>query len=237
MKSSVSVRSLGDLVGSARPAGCRRRSPGSSGGCCAGRHSRPGEGAQQVQRRRRLAVGLDQPLRVGLARFRRELHAVDDVAAIGRQGDAVWSRCPRSAAWRTGRPCGPPSPPACRRRRSAPPPSAGSRGRCRGCCRRWNSSKLSAQSPPCSRKALPSDDVGQGWLSGAAPRRQTPSGGKLRSVPVTESRAAASGYSGTWRMGMLRQLSGDHFFCIFMTLRSLAGPGSHTPPLLRFGQK
>ena len=48
-----------------------------------------GEGADQVERRRRLVVGADHPLRVGDARFRREVHAVDHVAAVGRQGDAV----------------------------------------------------------------------------------------------------------------------------------------------------
>ena len=48
-----------------------------------------GEGAQEVQRRRRLAVGLELPARVRLARFRREVDVVDDVAAIARQRDAV----------------------------------------------------------------------------------------------------------------------------------------------------
>ncbi len=48
-----------------------------------------GEGAQQVQRRRRLAIGLDLAARVGLARYGRELDVVDDVAAIRRQLDAV----------------------------------------------------------------------------------------------------------------------------------------------------
>jgi len=42
-----------------------------------------GEGAQQVQRGGRLVVGLDQALRVGLARGGVEIEAVDDVAAIG----------------------------------------------------------------------------------------------------------------------------------------------------------
>ena len=32
-----------------------------------------GEGAQQVERRGGLAIGLDQPLRIGRARFRGEL--------------------------------------------------------------------------------------------------------------------------------------------------------------------
>ncbi len=44
-----------------------------------------GEGAQQVQRRRRLAVGLQLPLRIGNARGLAELDVVDDVAAIARQ--------------------------------------------------------------------------------------------------------------------------------------------------------
>ena len=48
-----------------------------------------GEGAQQVQRRRRLAIGLDLAARVGLARLGRELDVVDDVAAIARQRHAV----------------------------------------------------------------------------------------------------------------------------------------------------
>ena len=48
-----------------------------------------GEGAQQVERRRRLPIGLELPARIGRARLRRELGAVDDVAAIGRQLDAA----------------------------------------------------------------------------------------------------------------------------------------------------
>ena len=47
------------------------------------------EGAQQVQRRGGLVIGLDQPRRIGRARLDRELRAVDDVAAIARQLDAV----------------------------------------------------------------------------------------------------------------------------------------------------
>ena len=101
-----------------------------------------GEGAQQVERRRRLPVGLELPARIGHARLRRELDAVDDVAAIARQLDAVRaSRSARSAAWRTGRRCGRPSPPATPPHRSAPPPSAGTRGRSRGCC--WRRARRS----------------------------------------------------------------------------------------------
>ncbi len=47
------------------------------------------EGTQQIQRRRRLMIALDQALRIGNPRVRREVHAVDIVAAIGRQGDAI----------------------------------------------------------------------------------------------------------------------------------------------------
>ena len=47
------------------------------------------ERAQQVERRGGLAIGLDLPSRIGLARLRRELDVVDDVAAIGRQRDAA----------------------------------------------------------------------------------------------------------------------------------------------------
>ena len=47
------------------------------------------EGAQQVQRRGRLVIGLDQPRRIGRARVPGELRAVDDVAAVARQLDIV----------------------------------------------------------------------------------------------------------------------------------------------------
>ena len=48
-----------------------------------------GEGAQQVQRRGRLAIGHQLALGVGDARFPGEGDVVDDVAAIARQLDAV----------------------------------------------------------------------------------------------------------------------------------------------------
>ncbi len=48
-----------------------------------------GEGPQQVQRRRRLTVGLYLAARVGLARLGRKLDVVDDVATIARQRHAV----------------------------------------------------------------------------------------------------------------------------------------------------
>jgi hypothetical protein len=47
------------------------------------------ERAQQVERRRRLAIGHQLALRIGRARLFREGDVVDDVAAIARQFDAV----------------------------------------------------------------------------------------------------------------------------------------------------
>ncbi len=48
-----------------------------------------GERPQQVQRRRRLSVGLDLAAWVGLARLSRKLDVVDDIAPIARQGHAA----------------------------------------------------------------------------------------------------------------------------------------------------
>ncbi len=48
-----------------------------------------GESAQKVQGRRRLAIGLELPVRVRLARVRRELNIVDDVAPVARQRHPV----------------------------------------------------------------------------------------------------------------------------------------------------
>ena len=48
-----------------------------------------GEGAQKVERRRRLPIGFELPARIGDARFRGEVGAVDDVAPIGRQFHAA----------------------------------------------------------------------------------------------------------------------------------------------------
>ena len=81
-----------------RPASASKRSPC---GLCAHEVGRPavhlvqvGEAAlrqraQQVQHRGRMRVGAQQPLRVGRACGGAELAAVDDVAAVGGQGDAV----------------------------------------------------------------------------------------------------------------------------------------------------
>ena len=48
-----------------------------------------GESAQKIERRRRLAIRHQHPLRIGGARLRRERDVVDDVAAVARQFDAV----------------------------------------------------------------------------------------------------------------------------------------------------
>src|ERR1700738_621161 len=41
--------------------------------------------AQEIEGRGRMAIGLDLPCRIGTARLRRELDAVDDIAAVARQ--------------------------------------------------------------------------------------------------------------------------------------------------------
>ena len=48
-----------------------------------------GEGAQKIEGRRGLIVGLDQALRVGPAGLGGEFHAVDHVAAVAGQGDRI----------------------------------------------------------------------------------------------------------------------------------------------------
>ena len=131
------------------------------------------ERAQQVQRRGRLVVGLASGAADRACALPRELRAVDDVAAIARQLDAVLaSRSSTSAAWRTGRRCGRPSPPATPPRRSAPPTSAGRRGRSRGSSSRCGprssrrSRRPAAGKPRRPRRA-------RATSSGCAPRRQT----------------------------------------------------------------
>ncbi len=47
------------------------------------------EGTQQIERRRRLAIGLQLPARIRRARLGREIGAVNDVAAIDRKFDAI----------------------------------------------------------------------------------------------------------------------------------------------------
>src|ERR1051326_5692750 len=69
------------------------------------------------------------------------------------------------------------------------------------------SAKLSAQSPPWSRKASPLATLASLRLSARASPAKT-SGGKVASCFSTSANAWASGYSGTCRIGLVRQLSG-----------------------------
>src|SRR5205807_709524 len=69
------------------------------------------------------------------------------------------------------------------------------------------SSKLSAQSPPCNRKASPEATRASAFFRLRASPAKT-SGGKLASRASTASSLAASGYCGTWTIGFPRQLSG-----------------------------
>src|SRR5262249_56137795 len=68
------------------------------------------------------------------------------------------------------------------------------------------SEKLSAQSPPCSRNPSPRATLPSAFLRLRASPAKT-SGGKPASCCSTASNAALSGYSGTWVIGFLRQLS------------------------------
>ena len=140
-----------------------------------------GEGAQQVQRRRRLPVGLELAARIGHARLGRELDVVDDVAAVARQLDAVAaSRSATSAAWRTGRRCGRPSPPA------MPPAYVSTTAICRKT--RKKSRILSARVlgealgavAALKQKRLPAA-MPRAASSACAPRRQKPAAGNVAS--------------------------------------------------------
>ena len=176
---------------SARPAGCRRRTPGSTDAPCAGRRSRPGRrraaGSRWPRPGCRRAAGASDR---APARPHAKVDAVDDVAAVARQLDAALdSRSGPSAAWRTGRPCGLPSPPGRRHRRSAPRPSAARRGRCRGWCWHGTRQRISAQSPPCSRKASPAATRASCAFRLRASPAKT-SGGSSASSRSTASRTA-----------------------------------------------
>ena len=84
------------------------------------------ERAQQVERRGRLVVAAQHALRIGTAGDGVEREVVDDVAEVRRQLQAValLDRA-TSAAWRTVRRSGRPSPSGRRCCTSAPPTSAG----------------------------------------------------------------------------------------------------------------
>lgn len=70
------------------------------------------------------------------------------------------------------------------------------------------SEKLSAQSPPCSRKAWPAATSASARFSLSASPAKT-SGGYEATLASTSARSALSGYSGTWMIGFDLQLSGD----------------------------
>src|SRR5215471_8011941 len=67
--------------------------------------------------------------------------------------------------------------------------------------------KLSAQSPPCRRNASPDATRPSACLRFLASPAKI-SGGKVASCCSTSASARASGYSGIWTTGLLRQLSG-----------------------------
>src|SRR5438067_8914641 len=69
------------------------------------------------------------------------------------------------------------------------------------------SAKLSAQSPPCRRKASPAATRASALLRLRASPAKT-SGGKVASWRSTSASAALSGYSGICRIGLVRQVSG-----------------------------
>src|SRR5437764_9679056 len=69
------------------------------------------------------------------------------------------------------------------------------------------SSKLSAQSPPCNRKASPAATRASDFFRLRASPANT-RGGNDASLACTAASLAASGYSGIWTIGFPRQLSG-----------------------------
>src|SRR5689334_21820505 len=71
------------------------------------------------------------------------------------------------------------------------------------------SAKLSAQSPPCSRKASPLATRASAFFRLRASPANT-SGGNVASCASTSANALASGQSGTCSTGLVRQLSGVH---------------------------
>src|SRR5512134_2901844 len=91
------------------------------------------------------------------------------------------------------------------------------------------SRKLSAQSPPCSRKPLPPATLPSVRFSSRASPANT-SGGKVASLPSTSASAAVSGYSGTWLIGIERQLSGDQGAAIVVTPCERVRASRRPPP-------
>src|SRR5579872_1976486 len=69
------------------------------------------------------------------------------------------------------------------------------------------SAKLSAQSPPCNRKASPAATRPSAFFKLRASPAKT-SGGNVASCASTSANALASGYEGICSTGLVRQLSG-----------------------------
>ena len=77
----------------------------------------------------------------------------------------------------------------------------------------WNSAKLSAQSPPCSRKAFPSATLASlSFKSRLSPAKT--SGGIFFRKRRVSSNWLLSGYSGSCCAGCFFQLVGVHFFAL-----------------------
>src|ERR1700710_1055446 len=85
------------------------------------------------------------------------------------------------------------------------------------------SAKLSAQSPPCSRKASPAATRPSAFFRLRASPAKT-SGGNVASCASTSANALVSGYSGTCSTGLPRQLSGVHRSDIILLLRKRPQP-------------
>src|SRR3978361_2106132 len=85
------------------------------------------------------------------------------------------------------------------------------------------SAKLSAQSPPCSRKASPAATRASAFFRLRASPAKT-SGGNVASCASTSANALASGYWGTCSTGLARQLSGVHRSDIILLLRKEPQP-------------
>ena len=81
----------------------------------------------------------------------------------------------------------------------------------------WNSAKLSAQSPPCSRKAFPSQTSPRVRFSFRASPAKT-SGGNVRSCAEISASRSMSSYTGTCLIGLSRQLSGAQLSAIFLSV-------------------
>ncbi len=139
------------------------------------------EGAQQVERRRRLAIGHQHAVRIGRAALFGEGDVVDDVATIGRKLDAVLLFGRRRAGLRElARDAATFTPPAGSLRRSSPPPSAKRRGRNRGYC--WRCARRSSRrNRRPARGKHPPRRLSPARASALSLRPRTPAGERVAS--------------------------------------------------------